>query len=351
MRLHGRGGRAAMRELHETLLYIAYNLANQNQIITMGAIRQPLEWMLQEEFNLEKEMTWLTEKGFLRMNSEKEFSLSEIGKTEAVRINRIRAREDFNQLINCATASTAYLDFCEETYGYRMHFFNMMDKEQLDYLFNSVFVSKSDTILDLGCGTGCILDNLVKKYACQGIGIDQLDEPTVRRCSPRISYIEGDLDALADYHMKTTLTLAVDSLYFSNDLDRLIRQLKGMENNRLYLYYSQYIFDETKKDETLLHCDHSRLASILRKNDISYRVVNYSNNEHVLYEKALKALPKYQEALVSEGNGDLYEKKIREYRSGKEMYDKGLASRYLYIAECRPVYTTLVSVQPFQRTP
>lgn len=322
-----------MRDLHETLLYIAYNLANQHQIITIDAIRQPLEWMLREDIEMEQEMTWLAEKGFLRMINKQEFCLSEVGEKEAFRINRIRARKDFNQLINCATKSTAYLDYCEEIYGYRMHLFNMMDKEQLEYLLNTVSVSQSDTILDLGCGTGSILNCLMNKYACQGIGIDQMNEATVRRCSPGISYIDGDLDALPDYNVRPTLTLAVDSLYFSTDLDRLVKLLKEMENNRMYLYYSQYIFDEVQKDERLLQPDHTRLASILGKNGIPYRVVDYSANEHALYENALEILPKYKGVLAGEGNSDLYEKKMRENRSGKEMYEKGLASRYLYIIE------------------
>ncbi len=324
-----------IKEPHETLLYIAYNLANQNQIITMSAICQSLKLMLREDCDLENELTWLIENGFLLMNSQREFSLSEIGKKEALQINKMRARKDFNRLINNAVNSTAFLDYCEEIYGYRLYLFNMMDKQQLDYLFNTVTVSHRDTVLDLGCGSGCILDGLVKKYDCQGIGIDQLNESTVKKCSPGISYIDGDLDSLLDYHVTPTLTLAVDSLYFSNDLDRLIRLLKGIENenNCLYLYYSQYIFDETKKEEMLLESDHTRLADSLLKNEMPYRVVDYSANEHALYENALKVLPKYKAALAGEGNSELYESKLREYRSGKEMYDKGLASRYLYIVK------------------
>jgi hypothetical protein len=87
-------------------------------------------------------MAWLTENGFIFMSSEKELLLSEMGQREAFRINKIRARQDFNRLINSATDSTAYLDYCEEIYGYRMYLFNMMDKQQLDYLFNAVTVTE-----------------------------------------------------------------------------------------------------------------------------------------------------------------------------------------------------------------
>jgi len=322
-----------MRELKEIILYIAYNLVNQNQVITIEAIQQQLEWMLIKDLEIAQEMFWLTENGFLIMSSNKEFSLSDFGKREAFRINKVRSREDFNRLIDSATQSQAYLDYCEEIYGHRMYLFNMMDKDQLDYLFNVVAITSNDTILDLGCGTGSIINALVNKYSCQGIGIDQLNEPIVRRCSDRISYIDGDLDDLSDCHINPTITLAVDSLYFSSDLDRLLRHLKSFSNNRLYLYYSQYIFSESQKDESLLHSDNTRMAEVLCRNGIIYRAVDYSANERALYENALKVLPKYQNALVDEGNGFLYETKMKEYRSGQEMYDKGLASRYLYIVE------------------
>jgi len=320
-----------MQEMYETILYIAYNLANQNQVITIEAIQQQLEWMLIRDLELAREMSWLTENGFLIKSSQKEFSLSEYGTSEAFRINKVRSREDFNRLIDTATKSKAYLDYCEDIYSYRMHLFNMMDKEQLDYLFNAVAITPTDTILDLGCGTGSILNTLVNKYNCKGIGIDQLNEPLVRRCSDRILYINENLDDLVEYTISPTITLAVDSLYFSADLNRLIRHLKSFSNNRLYLYYSQYIFSENQRDETLLQPDNTRLGAALRRTGITYRTIDYSSNEYALYENALRVLPKYQKAFADEENSYLYETKMRENQSGKDMYDKGLASRYLYI--------------------
>ncbi len=322
-----------MKKVHETLLYIVYNLAMQNQIVTINALRKPLEWLSCENLALEQKIAWLADNGYLLINSEGELALSESGAKEALQISRVRARAEFDGLINSASGSEAYLDYCEEIYGYRMPLFNAMDKEQLDYLFNTVAISKRDSVLDLGCGAGCILDYLVRKYSCYGIGIDQLDEATVKRSSPVISYIEGDLDALKDYKLKPTVTLAVDSLYFSSNLEGLLRVLKSVPANRLYLYYSQYIFDEYKMDKAILDHNNTRLALGLQKSELAYSVRDYSTNEHALYEKALTILPKYKEAMIREGNGHLYEKYQRESSSGKEMYDRGLASRFLYIVE------------------
>lgn len=322
-----------MEDVHEVLLYIAYNLENQNQIVSIDAIRQVTRLQRNNYSDPENEISWLVVNGYLFKHGENGFLLTEAGKNEASIISKVRVKFDFDRLISRATDSTAYLDFCEEIYGYRMCLFNMMDKQQLDYLLDAVLVSKGDTILDLGCGAGAILDNLVNKYQCRGIGIDQLNKDTVKKCSKRISYIEGDIASLSDYELKPNITLSVDSLYFSSDLDVLVRQLKGMQNNRLYLFYSQYIFDETSKDKSVLHHANTRLARSLQQNKLHYRVVDYSANEQSLYENALKVLPKYKNAFQCEGNSDLYENKLRENRTGWELYAKGLASRYLYIVE------------------
>lgn len=327
------GDVVTMKDSQEIFLYIAYNLANQNQVITIDAIKRNLEWMLCEKFDPATEIAWLITNGFLSGGHENIFTLTVLGQAEAWRINQIRMKADFNRLINRATDSRAYLNFCEEIYGYRMYLFNMMDKTQLDYLFNAVSIVKSDIILDLGCGTGNILNHLVKQYGCRGIGIDQLDQKIIQKSSPLISYIDGNIDEIPENVIKSDITLAVDSLYFSNDLAGLIDLLRSIKNNRLYLYYSQYIFDETVKERAILHYDLTRLAQVLQVKAIPYQTVDYSANERALYEKSLQVLPKYQKAFIDEGNQDLFEMKLKEYASGKELYDKGLASRYLYITE------------------
>ena len=58
-------------------------------------------------------------------------------------------KDEFDNRIGRLTKSKAYLDYCEEVYGYRIYLFNMMDQEQLDYLFHAIPLSTSDTILEI----------------------------------------------------------------------------------------------------------------------------------------------------------------------------------------------------------
>ena len=240
-------------------------------------------------------------------------------------------KNEFNDLIDNATSSEAYLDYCTELYGYRMYLFNMMDKFQLDYLFNNISISKSDSILDLGCGSGSILNYLMQKYQCQGTGIDQLNTEIIKKDNNLFTYINGNIDELKSCSVSPNITISVDSLYFSNRLDRLLNILTKINGNRLYLYYSQYIFDEKNEDKNILKCDHTRVAESLKKAGIKYKTIDYSENERDLYEKAMQILPKYEKAFEQEGNESLFEKKMNENKLGKELYDNNRANRYLYI--------------------
>lgn len=242
-------------------------------------------------------------------------------------------KNEFSNKIGRLTKSIAYLDYCEEVYGYRMYLFNMMDKQQLDFVFNSIPLSAGDTLLDLGCGAGSVLAKLAEKYGCRGIGIDLLDDAIVKANCRNSTYIDGDIETFTVYGIKPTVTLSIDSLYFGADIDNLLRNLHQVENNKCYLFYSQYIFDETAADKSVLKSDRTVLAQVLDKNQIPYKTVDYSDNERNLYENSLRVLQKQKAAFVSEGNADLFENKWNEDSFGKELYDKGLARRYMYIID------------------
>jgi hypothetical protein len=185
--------------------------------------------------------------------------------------------------------------------------------------------------LDLGCGSGSILNALVKKSGCSGIGIDQLNSDTVEIENENVQYLNGDIDDIDHFHLHPTVTLSVDSIYFSSDPEAQIRSLCGIKNNRIYLFYSQYLFEDSATEKSILRGDFTKIADILKRINIPYQMIEYSQNERMLYEKSLHALEKREDAFKSEGNFDLYKDKYKEQRMGKHLYDTGNASRYLYI--------------------
>lgn len=321
-----------MYDYGEIVLHAAYNLEKQKQKINADALKQNLIWAADKPEILEDEIRRLIEKGNLLIE-DNGLELTDNGRTEAARISKIMIKDEFSKKIDRLTRSSAYLEFCEEVYGYRMYLFNMMDKQQIEFVLNSIPVSSDDTLVDLGCGSGSILNLLVRKHGCRGIGIDQLDDDILRRTGNAITYINGDIDRISDYGIKPTITLSIDSLYFSNALDKLVQHLHSIENNKLYLFYSQYIFDEAAADKSILHSHNTKIADVLKKGGIPFKTIDYSENECILYENSLRVLQKYKGVFESEGNMDIYEQKLKEDMMGMELYSKNLASRYLYIID------------------
>lgn len=241
--------------------------------------------------------------------------------------------DEFKRKIGRFTKSGAYLNYCEEVYGYREYLFNMMDREQIDFLLQNIPVSPDDVILDMGCGSGSILNLLCEKYGCRGVGIDTLDPETFQGNPKFVNYLCGDIDRLQEYGLEQTITLSVDSFYFSGDLEKLLLSLVTKRNSRLYFFYSQYLFGEGTASRDSLKEDRTKVGEILNRYAISYRATDFSVNEKCLYERSLRILERLESDFEREGNRDLLEGKRKEDQFGSALYEKGLAARYLYRIE------------------
>ena len=239
----------------------------------------------------------------------------------------MKENTEFARKIGRLSKSTAYLDFCEEVCGYRIALFNMMDRAQLDYIFRSIPILPSDTVLDVGCGDGGILRALSEKTGCAGVGVDLLKNAD----GEKLCFIQDDIDEITRYSLNPAVTLCIDSLYFSADPEKLVRRLCGLTGKGVYLFYSQYLFEGCETEKYKLQSDATLLGEILRRNAIPYTVLDYSENERALYSRSISVLEKRKAAFFAEGNGDLNEEKFKEQETGLRLYDEGCASRYLYI--------------------
>ena len=242
-------------------------------------------------------------------------------------------RREFHNKISRLSKSAAYLDYCEELTGYKLCQFNMMDRQQLEYLFEPIPLSAEDRLLDLGCGSGGLLRALTEGKGCCGVGIDRLPPSAVGELGGRTQYICGDIDDIGRYKLKPTVTLAIDSLYFSRDPETLLRYLCGVEGNRLYIFFSQYLFDGSPADMDMLRPERTRIALGLSSAGVRYTTLDYGENERLLYERSICALRARRENFKREGNQDLYEQKLEEQLLGKRLYDSGRAGRWLYIVD------------------
>lgn len=318
-----------MNENYEKLLITILNLEKQKSTVNIDSIGNAIK-LVNDNADVEKDIEWLKSNGYIKANSVDNYELTEKGLNESERISKAMIIKEFDLKVGRLINSKAYLDYCEEVYGYRIHLFNMMDKEQLDFIFNSIDISHQDSILDLGCGSGSILSELVKRFKCKGYGVDQLSKAVVESQNTNFTYINMDMDKIHESVLKPSITISVDSLYFCSHLSELVKHLKSIEDNRLYIFYSQYLFDASAGKQVLEY-NNTTIAKVLEKNNINFKHIEFSENEHKLYENSLKILPKYRKAFELEGNLDLFTNKLREDQFGKELYDTECARRYLYI--------------------
>ncbi len=237
---------------------------------------------------------------------------------------------EFCDKIGRLSGSAAYLDYCEALTGYRLPLFNMLDKRQLDYVLQELPVSPEDRVLDLGCGSGCILKRLVESRGCSGTGIDLLPPELMEKSGSALRYVSGNIDRIEEYSLSPTVTLSIDSIYFSRDPAALLRSLCSLPNNRIYLFFSQYLVDSTA-DRGALRPDRTDVANILNSLSAAYDTVDFSRNEAELYRRSLILLDRLREDFRREGCFDLYEQKYKEQLLGLRLYDTGSAARHLYI--------------------
>ncbi len=312
----------------ETVLHIIGSITGQNQSVTRQAVKSSMAWAAAgSDFNTV--LNQLVMGGYVSAAGFEGLTLTQKGKLEAERIRDKKIQQEFDGLIARCTQSSAYLDFCEELYGYRLYLFNMMDKRQLDDLFASLSLTPHDKVLDMGCGTGSLLNRIVQEFGCWGTGVDRLDSGIVNRISPLIEYRQTDMDSVLDFN--ASAVLFVDSLYFSRDIKSLLGRLKG-SGVKAYMYYSAYLFQETD-DRALLCKNKTQLAQALNALGFAYKVTDYSENEQMLYKKGIKLLKTYEARFAADGIQEIYERRMSEYEFGTELYEQGRAARFLYIVE------------------
>lgn len=71
---------------------------------------------------------------------------------------------------------------------------NKKDSLRLNYSVISGIIEKNSKVLDLGCGDGELLNLLIDKNSCAGIGVDINQQNVIKSIQKGLSVIQGDID-------------------------------------------------------------------------------------------------------------------------------------------------------------
>ena len=242
---------------------------------------------------------------------------------------------EYDNFFANAEQSDAHALFCERVYGRNLCQHGLADTVQLDKLLEVLRLTESDRVLDIGCGNGRITEYLHELTGARMTGIDISAEAIAQARaraaaeSGRLTFRVGNMNRL-DFEPQTfDAVIAIDTLYYVDDLAETLRQLKAVLRpaGRMGLFYTQWIDDHA--DKARLLPDHTSLALLLKKHDLKFTAFALTEREDAHWRKKLAVLEELRGEFEREGNLALY-----HYRHSEALryanWDVSKRSRHLY---------------------
>ncbi len=264
------------------------------------------------------------------------YSLSDEAAKLAAGFRREKMSFGFDEWMIKSCECKAYSRFCELVYGIDLCQCSMVDREQLDKLMEVLDLTPANRVLDLGCGVGKITEYVSDKTGANITGvdfakgvIDRANERTAMK-RDRLSFCASDMNELDFPANSFDTIIALDTLYFVDDLDETIAAMKKILGaaGQMGVFYSQIIKPDDSRD--LLDADSTRLAKALHNSGLSYRTWCFTDSEHEIWCKEKRIAEELKADFESEGYLDLCESRAKEAEQLLGIIKDGRESRHLY---------------------
>ncbi len=249
---------------------------------------------------------------------------------------------DFYELFyTLAVRSPAYATFCERVFGQNLDQHGFADMTQLTALMNVLQLQPGHKVLDLGCGSGQIAEYIADCTGAQVTGLDYIpqaitlaQERTASKAD-QLRFIVGDINALTLPDSTFDVVISIDSMYFSEDYARTIRQLiQAMRpNGQMAFFYGYGREPWVPKAEfptDSIQPNRTPLALALQANGLRFETQDFSQDDYRLARRRLEVLPELRAGFEADGILAVYDNRIGDAQGMKQAYAEGLAARYLY---------------------
>jgi ubiquinone/menaquinone biosynthesis C-methylase UbiE len=233
--------------------------------------------------------------------------------------------------------SKVYAEYCGRVHGTDLFHFNMVDAAQLQRLVEITALGAGDRFVDLGCGVGALTAEIARRTGADGIGVDFAAAAIAyaRGKTPddeRVRFVEGDLNALDLPEQRFDAAIAVDTLYFVQDLPRALAKMFSLlkPGGRFAAFYTCFQKDDEPGES--ISIDGTKLAKALRNNRIAYKAIDLTAAAQAYWRRAIDVTAELEHAWVAAGEADIWKQRHDENQQFLPCFEADRAARYLYWA-------------------
>lgn len=248
----------------------------------------------------------------------------------------------YEALYPAVEASRTYSRYCELVYGLDLSQQGFVTMGELGAMLDAVRVAPGERALDMGCGVGKMSEYVAQRTGAEVVGLDfspqaiRIAKARTKDAGPSLVFQLGDMEEIEYGAEAFDVILAMDTLYFTDDLDALVGRVYRWlrPGGRMALFYGmpRRIPEDAA---SVLEADGTTLARALRGAGIAYRVVSLTDG-HFAYNRLKRRIGEHlKDRFEAEGNGMLYEYIIRESIADDTPYEAYAQaySRHLYLCE------------------
>ncbi len=265
------------------------------------------------------------------------FKLTNEGKGLAKKARKNLLNKNNNDIYKILNSSKTLANITKQVYGKDLGQNNMMTMPELNVLLEVLKITPEDSVIDLGCGTGKITEYISDVTQAQVIGIDiaseaiKLAQERTQKKKEKLEFRVDDMDDLSIPPASVDCVIAIDSLYFVEDLENTLVYMKTIlkPQGRMGLFYSASCLPKESKDK--LHPDKTKLAKALQKHDLNYQTFDFSIEEKEFWNSIKDLYVKYKEGMEQEGNLALQKDFYKDAEYHAKAYQEGRRSRHLYV--------------------
>jgi 2-polyprenyl-3-methyl-5-hydroxy-6-metoxy-1,4-benzoquinol methylase len=273
-------------------------------------------------------------RGFLRRDGDR-YTLTDAG---AAHTEQVRG-ENFGEDLVAIDESDAYHSLCERVYGRDLGQCSMTTMEQLDALLAVLALQPGNRVLDVGCGVGRIAEYIADVTGAHVTGLD-FAGPALRRArertagkADRLTYVQGSLNRLGALADRFDAVIAVDTLYFAEDLEATLRAMQELASpGHLGLMWSQEVRDCEDLDG--LRPERTQLGRALAAAGLPFATIDYTEAEKRQWRRKMEVLDQLKPMFAAEGITRQYEGLVRETQHVLQAVEGHRVSRFLYHVRC-----------------